>query len=254
MTRTVLVTGANRGLGLETGRQLAARGWRVLAACRDEAKARGAAAAIGGGAEGRVLDVGAAASATALAAALAGDGVRLDVLVNNAAVSLKGFDARLAERTLATNLLGTLAVTGALVPRLAAGGAIVMVSSGMGALAELAEPARGRVARARSRAEIERLAADFVAAAATGQLAAGGWPRNAYVVSKALLNAATRVLAAELAPALRVNAVCPGWVRTDLGGARAPRAVDEGAASIVATVLEPHATGGFFRDGVAIPW
>jgi NAD(P)-dependent dehydrogenase (short-subunit alcohol dehydrogenase family) len=73
-------------------------------------------------------------------------------------------------------------------------------------------------------------------------------------VSKALLNAATRALAVELGPRLRVNAVCPGWVRTDLGGPRATRSVRDGAASIVATALAPRVTGGFFRDGAAIRW
>jgi NAD(P)-dependent dehydrogenase (short-subunit alcohol dehydrogenase family) len=233
---TALVTGANRGLGAETARQLTARGWTVIGTTRDE------------------LDLGKVPTITAFAAKLEREGTVLDVLVNNAAISMRGFDARVAEKTIAINLLGTLAVTGALAPRIRDGGAIVMVSSGMGELSVLGEPARTRVQGAASRADVERLAAEFVQGVAAGTHEKGGWPSSAYSVSKALLNAATRVLARELAPRLRVNAVCPGWVRTDLGGPRAPRDVGEGAASIVAAVFERRGTGGFFRDGKPIPW
>jgi NAD(P)-dependent dehydrogenase (short-subunit alcohol dehydrogenase family) len=253
--QTALITGGNRGLGLETARQLVARGWQVILGCRDEAKGRAAATEIGGKTSVRVVDVGRPASAVALGAALEADGVVLDVLVNNAAISMRGFDARVAEKTIAVNLLGTLAVTGALAPRVKDGGAIVNVSSAMGTLSVLRDPARGRVHRASSLREIEQLAAQFVAGVAAGRHEADGWPSSAYSVSKALLNAATRVLARDLAPRhIRVNSVCPGWVRTDLGGAHAPRDVATGGASIVATVVEPRATGGFFRDGAAIEW
>jgi NAD(P)-dependent dehydrogenase (short-subunit alcohol dehydrogenase family) len=252
VTRTALVTGGNRGLGLETGRALVRRGWRVILGCRDAGRCADAAGEIG--ADARLVDLGKPPTATALAAALARDGVAVDVLVNNAGISMKGFDAAVAERTIAINLLGTLTVTGALLPRLRDGGAIVMVSSGLGELAALGEPARGRVRAASSRADVEALATEFVQAVAAGRHAASGWPSSAYAVSKALLGAATRVLAAELAPRIRVNAVCPGWVRTALGGPRAPRGVTEGAASIVAAIEEKHATGRFFRDGRAIDW
>lgn len=134
------------------------------------------------------------------------------------------------------------------------GGHIVMVSSGMGALdgasprlaAALLDPALTRDALVTC---VQRLVADR-----EDDVDAEGWPPIAYSASKMALNALARVLARELAPRIRVNAVCPGWARTDMGGRGAPRSAAQGAASIVATALDTHANAGFFRDGRAIPW
>jgi len=236
-----LVTGGNRGIGLETARQLAKRGWSVIVTVRDLSDAPDIGRAM-------LLDLSKPATATALAEELP----ELDALVNNGAHSLRGFDAKVAEKTLAVNLFGTLTVTGAVAPKIRDGGTIVMVSSEMGSLSGFGEPARSKILAAESRRDVDALSTEFVQGVAKGTHSAAGWPSNAYAVSKALLNAATRVLAKET-PRLRVNAVTPGWVKTDLGGPRAPRELPEGGASVVAAVME-KATGGFFRDGRSLPW
>jgi carbonyl reductase 1 len=251
VTGAVLVTGASRGLGLEIARQLTARGYRVLSASREARTADTNA---------WTLDVTDAASVAALAQRLASEGVRLDVLVNNAGISLKGFDAGVVRRTLAVNFFGALAVADAVLPSVPDGGAIVMVSSGMGELSAFSPALRTRFLDAGlTRAALIELVRSFEHAVDRGRHVAEGWPSSAYRVSKASLNAFTRLLARELAPRqIRVNAVCPGWVRTDMGGDAAPRSVEVGAASIVWAATHDDGggkpTGGFFRDGHAISW
>jgi NAD(P)-dependent dehydrogenase (short-subunit alcohol dehydrogenase family) len=137
------------------------------------------------------------------------------------------------------------------------GGSVVMVSSGLGEVSCLAPLLRKRfVSPGLARDELVALVRSFVRDVETGRHTEAGWPSSAYQVSKVGLNALTRVLARELAPRrVRVNAVCPGWVRTDMGGAGATRSVEDGATSIVwAAALEDGPTGGFFRDGRPIPW
>ncbi len=256
-TPIALVTGANRGLGLETARQLSARGFRVLAASRDARAGQANAARAG---EPWTLDVTDAGSIAALASRLAREDIRLDVLVNNAGISLKGFDAEVVRRTLAVNFFGAIAVTDALLPSMRDGGAVVMVSSGMGELSAFASKLRARFLDADlTRAALIDLVRSFERAVAEGTHVAEGWPSSAYRVSKAGMNAWVRLLARELAPhRIRVNAVCPGWVRTDMGGAAAPRPIEVGAASIVWAAThddgDGQPTGGFFRDGRAISW
>ncbi|HET6146523.1 MAG TPA: SDR family NAD(P)-dependent oxidoreductase [Polyangia bacterium] len=260
---TALLTGANRGLGLETGRQLAGRGFRLLLTSRDARAGQAAVARLeanGAPVEHRILDVTDAASIAALAGDLTRAGTRVDVLVNNAGISLQGFDAEVARQTLEVNFFGAMNVTDALLPSIPDGGNVVMVSSGMGELSGVSAALRSRLLDPRlTRAALVDLMRSFVRDVERGRHAEAGWPSSAYRVSKVGLNTLVRLLARELAPRrIRVNAVCPGWVRTDMGGAGAARGVEKGAASIVwAATLgqsEGAPTGGFFRDGRAIPW
>ncbi|MGW2213742.1 SDR family oxidoreductase [Nonomuraea sp. NPDC001684] len=228
MDRVCVVTGANRGIGLEVARQLAAAGDTVVLTARDERKAVEAAAGIGGEVLARRLDVADERSAADLARELEKSHGRVDVLVNNAAIHYDTWqracdaDLGVVSEALETNLLGAWRVTLALLPLLrgSAHGRIVNVSSEIGSLASMG----------------------------------GGTP--AYTVSKTALNALTRMLAAELrGDGILVNAVCPGWVATDMGGPGG-RPVAEGARSVVwaADLPDDGPTGGFFRDGLPLPW
>jgi NAD(P)-dependent dehydrogenase (short-subunit alcohol dehydrogenase family) len=229
--RIAVVTGANRGIGLEICRQLAARGdLRVVLTGRDEAKGRAAAKKLGGAVEFRSLDVTRERSVKALADHLAKSHGRCDVLVNNAGILADPRGSRFLEsrvetyrETLDTNLFGPLLLAQALAPLMQRGryGRIVNVSSGMGQLSEMSV----------------------------------GSP--AYRVSKTALNALTRILAAELkGSGVLVNSMCPGWVRTGMGGPTAPRSVEQGADTAVwlATLPDDGPSGGFFRDRRPIPW
>jgi NAD(P)-dependent dehydrogenase (short-subunit alcohol dehydrogenase family) len=229
--RLALVTGANRGIGLEVVRQLAREGFTTVLGARDLDKGSAAAAALAGEGlevEARQLDVADSESVRELSAGLDRDPGRLDVLVNNAAIHYdtwqRGVDADLGvvQEALDTNLLGAWRTAQACLPllRRSEHGRIVNISSGSGSLASM------------------------------------GAGAPAYSVSKAALNALTRVLAAELRPeGILVNSVCPGWVATDMGGPGG-RSVGEGAASVLWAVLLPDdgPSGGFFRDGRELDW
>lgn len=250
-----LVTGANRGLGFETAKELTSRGFHVIIAARDLAAAREAAETLGPRARAVRLDV-ADREAPAQALAELGDVPEFAALVNNAGVSLDGFDAEVARRTIETNFRGAVRVTETFRPRLSRTANIVMVSSGMGEIAGVSLALRKRLLDPLLTVEaLDELVQDFVDRVRTGG-ELGGWSRNAYRVSKVALNAYTRLLARDLPSGQRVNAVCPGWVRTRMGGSGASRGVEKGAAGIVwaATLDEGGPNGGFFRDAKAIDW
>jgi NAD(P)-dependent dehydrogenase (short-subunit alcohol dehydrogenase family) len=259
MTGIALVTGSNRGLGRETCRRLAQTGMHVLSAARDLETARSMVAELEarlerGSLEPLELDVTDPASIERTFAHIVARGVRVEVLVNNAGIALDGFDAELARRTIAVNTLGAQWVSDAFVPLMPDGARIVMVSSESGSLSQFSEPLQRRfLDPSLDRERLRALLDEFVADVAGERFRRRGWPDSAYAVSKAGMNALTRILAREH-PRLRINAVSPGWVRTRMGGSGAPRSVAEGAASIVWAASPDAPTGGFFRDGRPIPW
>ena len=225
-----VVTGAAKGIGFEVVRQLARQGFRVFLAARDAKAGRAAAEKLSS--EGAVIflemDVSDAESIRRAAEELSRQQKQLDVLVNNAGILLddeKGaldITPEIFEQTLRTNTLGPWLVAQAFVPLLKKSRAarIVNVSSGSGQLEDGAD----------------------------------GWAPG-YSVSKTALNGVTVQLAAAL-PKFAVNSVCPGWVRTDMGGENATRSVGEGAATIVwlATDAPQELTGKFVKDRKVIPW
>ncbi|GGN60571.1 short-chain dehydrogenase [Streptomyces albiflavescens] len=219
-----LVTGANRGIGREVARQLAAAGHTVLVTARSAGAAEETARDVGPNARPLRLDVTSEADITAAAR----DIDALDVLINNAAITYDTWqrattaDLGVVREAAETNLYGPWRLTQALLPLL----------------------------RASAHPRVVNVSSEAASLASMG----GGTP--AYSVTKAGLNALTRMLAAELrADGVLVNAVCPGWVATDMGGPGG-RPVEEGAASVVwaATLPDDGPTGGFFRDGAPLPW
>ena len=229
--KTALVTGANKGIGYEVARQLGRKGFHVFIGARNSQKGREATQALkDGGAIATFvrLDVSNAQSITDAVHAVSEIADHLDVLVNNAGVLLDGdsaiaqVDAQTVNDTLQTNTLGPLLVTQAFLPLLSRSNAprVINVSSGGGQLNDGMDT----------------------------------WA-PAYCLSKTALNAVTCLFAAAL-PDVSINSVCPGWVRTDMGGANATRSVEQGADTIVwlATDAPKNLTGKFLRDRKPIPW
>jgi NAD(P)-dependent dehydrogenase (short-subunit alcohol dehydrogenase family) len=227
--RVALVSGGNRGIGLEIVRQLAGKGITTILGSRDEESGRKAADGLPSNVVVRGLDVSDEKSVGRLASFVEDEVGRLDVLVNNAAISNDGgqrgvnADLERVREALETNLFGAWRLCEVALPLMQSHGygRIVNMSTGMAALEDMG----------------------------------GGSP--GYRVSKTGLNALTRILASELrGSGILVNSVEPGWVQTDMGGSRAPRPVEEGAEGAVwaATLPNNGPTGGFFRDRRPIPW
>jgi NAD(P)-dependent dehydrogenase (short-subunit alcohol dehydrogenase family) len=230
MERVALVSGGNRGLGLEIARRLVENGYRVVIGSRNPARGEEAARQVGESATACQLDVTDPESIEACVSTIEERFGRLDVLVNNAGIEGDGWstsatDVDLDEvrDTLETNLFGAWKLTQAALPLMRKNGygRIVNLSSGMGQLSDM------------------------------------GGHAPAYRVSKTGLNALTRMLSAELAGEnILVNSCCPGWVRTDMGGSGGRRSVEEGGDTPLwlATLPDEGPRGGFFRDREPIPW
>jgi len=225
--KVALITGANRGIGKEIARQLALKGFTVLLTGRDFSKAKQAAAEMDGHVIPLQLDVRSEEDTATVAKYIAENFPALDVLVNNAGVisSVPAMKASVDDimKVLETNYFGLVRVTHALLPPLmkSKDARIINISSGMGALDDLQS---------------------------------GGYAP--YRLSKAHLNAYTILLAAEfMSSSVKVNAVCPGWVKTDMGGRGASRSVQKGAETPVWLATEREIPSGkFFRDKKVISW
>jgi NAD(P)-dependent dehydrogenase (short-subunit alcohol dehydrogenase family) len=231
-SRIVLITGGNRGIGFETANELAGRGFYVVIAARDKTKGQQAAEklqAAGGKATLLPLDVSSSGSIRNAASSFAAISDHLDVLINNAGiypdegVNILTIPRKQMVETLETNTFGPLEVTQAFLPylRKSAAARIVNVSSGYG--------------------ELNGLSASV----------------PSYCLSKLALNGLTIMLAEVLrSDRIAVNSMCPGWVRTDMGGPNATRSVEEGADTAVwlADEADHKLTGKFFRNREEIPW
>jgi NAD(P)-dependent dehydrogenase (short-subunit alcohol dehydrogenase family) len=228
VTHTALVTGGNRGIGLEACRQLARAGIDVVLAARDPQRGEEAAQELRG--EGldvtsERLDVADSQSVKKCAQRLADAGTEVNVLVNNAGVyptqGVFSVSEETFETALEVNTLGPFRTCQAFVPIMVQRGygRVVNVSSGGGSFGE-------------------------------------GLGPTPYAVSKAALNALTLKVAQAVRGDVKVNAMCPGWVRTDMGGTGAPRSPEEAVDTLVwlASLAEDGPNGGFFRDRKPIPW
>ncbi len=233
-----VVTGANRGIGFEVVRELARAGLKVVLTCRDEAKGKEAQSQLaseGLNVDMRAVDVTASGSIRDLSLYLRKNYGRLDVLVNNAGIMLDRFDdgepvmsiidcdLNDVRKTMETNVYGALSLIKELLPLMKENhyGRIVNVSSGLGQMSEMGAGYAG------------------------------------YRLSKAALNALTCMVADELTSEnIIVNACCPGWVRTDMGGKHAARSLEEGADTIVwlCQAADGSQSGKLFRDREEQPW
>jgi NAD(P)-dependent dehydrogenase (short-subunit alcohol dehydrogenase family) len=230
--RIALVTGSNKGIGFETARELASKGWRVVIGARNPEAGRTAVQKItneGGRVDFLMLDVADSESIKRAAIEFSNLADHLDVLINNAGVYLdEGVNILTVNRqqlaaTFQTNTFGPVAVTQAFLPflRKSEAARVVNVSSGYGQLEGLAASVPG------------------------------------YCLSKLALNGVSIMLSSALqADRIPVNSVCPGWVRTDMGGPNAPLSVEQGADTIVWLAAEApqDVTGKFFQDRKSIPW
>jgi NAD(P)-dependent dehydrogenase (short-subunit alcohol dehydrogenase family) len=230
MMKTILITGSNKGIGFEIARQCAEQGHRVIISGRDEqrlAQAQKNLSDAGLKSAMLIMDVSNLLSIEGAARSFGKMFPALDVLINNAGIIVKNDHSLSSDtdesftKTMNTNAMGPLRTVRSFLRYMQKGSQVINISSGGGSMTD----------------------------------PIGGWS-PAYCVSKTTLNGITRHLAYELhEKGIRVNAVCPGWVKTDMGGQGASRAVSKGAETPVWLANDgTEETGKFFRDKKEIPW
>jgi NAD(P)-dependent dehydrogenase (short-subunit alcohol dehydrogenase family) len=238
--RVALVSGANRGIGFAIAERLAHKGLKVILGTRNEKKGLEAQKLLvtkGLDVHFTLLDVADVTSVMAAVGRISDTFGRLDVLINNAGISIDSesgileLPLGLLKNTLGTNAFGPLLLSQGCVPIMRKNhyGRIVNISSTLGSLADIVNP----------ESNYNELQSP------------------AYRLSKTILNGITALLARELRNQnILVNAVCPGWVRTDMGGPQAPLLPEQAAETPVwlATLPDNGPTGGFFREHQPIPW
>ncbi|KAJ9516168.1 hypothetical protein QJQ45_024597 [Haematococcus lacustris] len=242
---TAVVTGANKGIGLEIARILAGQGLHTILTARNSPSSS---------VEFQQLDISDPASISHFAQWLKDQHGSLTLLVNNAGMAYKGdvFGLPEATATLATNYFGTVQLTEALLPMMPDHqGRVVTVSSRAGLTSIIRDPnLRQRFSSARTTAEVDALAQEFLAAVQRPELLAPqGWPRSMYGVSKLCLSTYCRTLAARMEQrGITVNACCPGWCRTDMSSQGGNKSAAEGADTPVWLALRsPDSTGGLWE-------
>lgn len=231
-TKVALVTGGNRGIGYELVRQLAMKGFKVILTSRNSETGHKAVQKLKDSyldVSFVVMDISSEASIRQAAATVSEQYGRLDVLINNAGIyldknqKLVNLDPSVLEKTLETNFFGAYHVIRSFMPLMEqqAYGRIINVSSEYGAMSEMSSSGVG-----------------------------------AYKLSKLILNGLTQLIAAESTKDIKINAVDPGWVSSDMGGPSAPRTPQQAASSILwlATIGPEGPSGGFFKDGKQINW
>ena len=229
--KNVLITGANKGIGFEIARQLGQKGFHLIISGRDHSKLSDAMDKLkseNASAEMVILDVSSDESVKEAVETLKERKTHIDVIINNAGIllredrNLKEQDFEILSKTINTNCNGPLRVVQGFLPLMNRPGKIINISSGGGSMSD----------------------------------PVGGWS-PAYCISKTMLNSITRHLAFELMHEdISVNSVCPGWVKTDMGGKSATRHVEKGAETpvwLAAEITHKH-TGKFFRDKTEIEW
>ena len=230
MKKNILITGANKGIGLEMARQLAMAGHQVILTARSETRGKAAQEQLkqqGHTVGFLIMDVTSREQIVMAAKKVSEEQGYLDVLINNAGITASGdndildFEQTTLDETMQTNAFSMLNTVAAFAPMMSAGGRIINLSSGLGSMTD----------------------------------PVNGWA-PLYGVSKTMVNAITRQQAYALSNKdIAVVAMCPGWVRTDMGGSSAPRDVSEGADTAVWLATTDHIeTGKFYRDRKIIPW